>query len=153
MKEHCEHTVNSEVFDSLVTCMPSWLMTSNAPIMLNTNWRTLLKLSSPILQEPSMRNTRSALAPLHTGLCKNIHCSILEKEKKKPICTVSSSRKSTVLFLPSQGAGIVGGGGGVGGSVGATVGFTTNRKIKLSIDLIYKNMVICLPKTTYECAL
>lgn len=41
-------------------------MTSKAPIMFVTNWITLLKLSSPILQEPSMRKTRSALAPLHT---------------------------------------------------------------------------------------
>lgn len=80
MKEFCAHTVNYEVADSLATCMPSWLTTSNAPIMLNTNWSTLLKLSSPILQEPSMRNTRSALAPLHTGLCKNMQCSILEKK-------------------------------------------------------------------------
>lgn len=46
--------------------MPLGLMTSKAPIMLVTNWITLLKLSSPILQEPSMRKTRSALAPLHT---------------------------------------------------------------------------------------
>lgn len=47
--------------------MPLGLITSKAPVMLVTNWRTLLKLSSPILQEPSMRKTRSALAPLHTA--------------------------------------------------------------------------------------
>lgn len=50
----------------MLTCMPLGLMTSKAPVMLLTNWMTLLKLSSPILQEPSMRKTRSALAPLHT---------------------------------------------------------------------------------------
>lgn len=49
-----------------LTCMPPGLMTSKAPVMLVTNWMTLLKLSSPILQEPSMRKTRSALAPLQT---------------------------------------------------------------------------------------
>ncbi len=53
--------------DRSATCMPVLLMTSNAPIMLKTNWRTLSKLSSPMLHEPSIRNTRSALAPLHTG--------------------------------------------------------------------------------------
>lgn len=42
-------------------------MTSNAEIMLETKSMTLVKLSSPILQEPSIRKTTSALAPLHTG--------------------------------------------------------------------------------------
>lgn len=51
-----------------LTCMPLGLMTSKAAVMLVTNWRTLLKLSSPILQEPSIRKTRSALAPLHTAM-------------------------------------------------------------------------------------
>lgn len=41
-------------------------MTSKAPIMLKTNCTTFRKLSSPILHEPSIRNTTSALAPLHT---------------------------------------------------------------------------------------
>lgn len=41
-------------------------MTSKAPIMSETKCTTLVKLSSPILHEPSMRNTTSALAPLQT---------------------------------------------------------------------------------------
>lgn len=41
-------------------------MTSKAPMIPDTKWMTLVKLSSPMLQEPSMTNTRSALAPLQT---------------------------------------------------------------------------------------
>lgn len=39
---------------------------SKAPMIPDTKWTTLVKLSSPMLQEPSMTNTRSALAPLQT---------------------------------------------------------------------------------------
>lgn len=46
--------------------MPAGLIKSKAPTVLNTNFTTLLKLSSPILQEASVKNTMSALAPLHT---------------------------------------------------------------------------------------
>lgn len=42
-------------------------MTSKAEITLETKCITLVKLSSPMLQEPSIRKTTSALAPLHTG--------------------------------------------------------------------------------------
>jgi len=41
-------------------------MKSKAPVKLETKLTTFRKLSSPMLQEPSMRNTKSALAPLHT---------------------------------------------------------------------------------------
>lgn len=49
------------------TCIPEGLMMSKAPMVLKTNCTTLLKLSSPILQEPSMRKTTSAFAPLQTA--------------------------------------------------------------------------------------
>lgn len=39
---------------------------SKAPMIPDRKWMTLVKLSSPMLQEPSMTNTRSALAPLQT---------------------------------------------------------------------------------------
>lgn len=48
------------------TCMPEGPMTSKAEITLETKCITFVKLSSPILQEPSIRKTTSALAPLHT---------------------------------------------------------------------------------------
>lgn len=48
--------------------MPEGPMMSNAEIMLETKCMTLVKLSSPMLQEPSIRKTTSALAPLHTGV-------------------------------------------------------------------------------------
>lgn len=54
------------LFTALLTCIPVDPMTSKAPIMLKTNCTTFRKLSSPILHEPSIRNTTSALAPLHT---------------------------------------------------------------------------------------
>lgn len=76
-----------------------------------------------------------------------------KREKQAIVHIKFIKQKSTGLFLPSWAAGIVGGGGGVGGSVGATVGFTTIRKIQWSIDLTYKRIVLCLPKSTYECAL
>lgn len=48
------------------TCIPEGPTTSKAAIILETKCTTFVKLSSPILQEPSMRNTTSALAPLQT---------------------------------------------------------------------------------------
>lgn len=48
------------------TCIPEGPTTSKAPITPEIKWTTLVKLSSPMLQDPSMRNTRSALAPLQT---------------------------------------------------------------------------------------
>lgn len=99
--------------------MPLGLMTSNAPVMLVTNWMTLLKLSSPILQEPSIRKTRSALAPLHTAA-----------ETREPLAQVSwqlTDGREFQLSLPSRAGGTVAGGGGVGGSVGSSVGLTTAK--------------------------
>lgn len=48
------------------TCIPEGPTTSKAPMIPDTKWMILVKLSSPMLQEPSMTNTRSALAPLQT---------------------------------------------------------------------------------------
>lgn len=67
-------------------------MTSKAEIMLETNCMTLVKLSSPILQEPSMRKTTSALAPLHTG-----------GDEKKSKC--NQTRTKTLSVFQQQGAG------------------------------------------------
>lgn len=52
--------------NSKPTWIPAGLIWSKAPTVLKTNFTTLLKLSSPILQEASVKNTMSALAPLHT---------------------------------------------------------------------------------------
>lgn len=64
-------------------------MTSKAPMILKINCRTLWKLSSPMLHEPSMRNTTSALAPLHTEAEKQAiqiqrHSSSLKLLHKDP---------------------------------------------------------------------
>jgi len=50
----------------LITCVPSGPILSKAPTVLYRKLIILLKLSSPILHDPSTRNTRSALAALHT---------------------------------------------------------------------------------------
>ena len=70
--------------NSKPTWIPAGLIKSKAPTVLKTNFTTLLKLSSPILQEASVKNTMSALAPLHTerprkGIFKthqSYHCEI-----------------------------------------------------------------------------
>lgn len=49
------------------TCVPSGPIWSRAPTVLDRKRMIFRKLSSPILQEPSTRKTRSALAALHTG--------------------------------------------------------------------------------------
>lgn len=104
------------------TCMPLGLMRSKAPVTLLTNWMTLLKLSSPILQEPSMRKTRSALAPLHTVVQKRD-----VKIKAEPRMIYNRTQMSK-LSPPSSAGGTVAGAGGVGGSVGTSVGLTTARQ-------------------------
>lgn len=89
----------------------------------DTKWVTLVKLSSPMLQEPSMTNTRSDLAPLQT-----------EEPSEKPEEELKSEFETFRLRLwgrsPAQAGGMVGGGLGVGGSVGTGVGFTTTTKAK-----------------------
>lgn len=49
------------------TCVPSGPIRSRAPEVLYKKRMIFRKLSSPILQEPSTRKTRSALAALQTG--------------------------------------------------------------------------------------
>lgn len=62
MKEQLGRDVRAQT----QTCIPEGPTTSKAPIIPDTKWMTLVKLSSPMLQEPSITNTRSALAPLQT---------------------------------------------------------------------------------------
>lgn len=101
---------------------------SKAPMIPDTKWVTLVKLSSPMLQEPSMTNTRSALAPLQTE-------ERSEKPEEELKCFSGSEFETLCLCLwgrsPAQAGGMVGGGLGVGGSVGTGVGFTTKTKANM----------------------
>lgn len=60
LHKHCDSVSSAQ------TCIPEGPITSKAPIMSETKCTTLVKLSSPMLHEPSMRKTTSALAPLQT---------------------------------------------------------------------------------------
>lgn len=56
-----------QIFHVQHTCVPSGPITSSAPVVLYRKRIIFWKLSSPILQEPSTRKARSALAALQTG--------------------------------------------------------------------------------------
>ena len=56
------------------TCVPSGPIRSRAPVVLYRKRMIFRKLSSPILQEPSIRKTRSALAALQTGWREKKNC-------------------------------------------------------------------------------
>lgn len=84
------------------TWIPAGLIKSKAPTVLKTNFTTLLKLSSPILQEASVKNTMSALAPLHTerprkGTLK-MHQSYL-CETKSIVSKFENSRMTNTQLL------------------------------------------------------
>lgn len=54
------------------TCVPSGPMISKAPVVLYRKRMIFWKLSSPMLQEPSIKNTSSALAALQTERGKGV---------------------------------------------------------------------------------
>lgn len=86
------------------TWIPAGLIKSKAPTVLKTNFTTLLKLSSPILQEASVKNTISALAPLHTerprkGTLKthqSYHCEITNIASKSENSRMTNTQQVSI---------------------------------------------------------
>lgn len=91
------------------TWIPAGLIKSKAPTVLKTNFTTLLKLSSPILQEASVKNTMSALAPLHTerprkGTLKthqSYHCEIKHIASKFENSRIINIQQTSLPMQPT----------------------------------------------------
>lgn len=79
------------------TCIPDGPKTSKAATTLETKFTTLVKLSSPMLQEPSMRNTTSALAPLQTVAREHVRLCVWAQRTTLMCCVTIGYRRKDKL--------------------------------------------------------